>query len=70
MLALINLQYVVALLELPVVLCHIQSLQELAAQRRDKLEASLALQQFYRDLDEEEAWIRYCILIQKYNKTK
>ncbi len=34
------------------------SLRELASERRARLESSLGLQQFYRDLDEEETWIR------------
>ena len=51
--------------------CHI-SLQELAAQRKAKLEASLSLQQFYRDVDEEEAWIRYemMMLVAKHTRNK
>ena len=34
------------------------SLKELASQRREQLENSLTLQQFYCDLDEEETWIK------------
>jgi len=34
------------------------SLKELASQRKEQLENSLTLQQFYCDLDEEETWIK------------
>lgn len=34
-----------------------KELQQLAQERRAKLEESLALQMFYRDVDEEEIWI-------------
>jgi len=34
-------------------------LKILAASRREKLNDSLTLQQFYRSVDDEESWIKY-----------
>ena len=34
-------------------------LRELGSKRRSLLESSLKLQQFYRDVAEEETWIKY-----------
>ena len=33
--------------------------KDLASERRNKLEESNSLQQFYRDVDDEESWIKY-----------
>ena len=46
-------------------------LKILAASRREKLNDSLTLQQFYRSVDDEESWIKYvcvclCVLFLEY----
>ena len=37
---------------------HYAQLKQLAARRRSQLSDSLQLQELYRNMDEEEAWIR------------
>ena len=39
-------------------MCTLYSLKALAEERKLALNNSLKLHQFYRDMDEEEAWIR------------
>jgi len=43
------------------VLCVPTSVKTLAAHRRARLNEAQTLHQFFRDIDDEEAWIKYVI---------
>ena len=52
----------VVITSLSVCLCVADRVKTLAAHRRARLNEAQTLHQFFRDIDDEEAWIKYVML--------